>query len=191
MMRTKFVGLAVVAACVIGSIVTADASAHEFLATTTGKTTAKIMTNQFVVAGPGGVECHGLHVVEGTVTTTKAQSVEVTIQNTNCTGFGFEAFVSPAHLRFNANNGLVTLLSNVTVSVKIAPCTVTFPSSKNKSLAANLYFNVGKSVELVATVKGITSFGVGAACEYAEESKGFYSGKSLIALENGGTLKWD
>jgi hypothetical protein len=84
----------------------------------------------------------------------------------------------------------VSLLSTVTAKTSGAECLVTFPSAKNQTLATTTYLNVGKEIELVASVKGISSLGTGSFCTYGLESAGVYSGRSLVALTNGGTLKW-
>jgi hypothetical protein len=188
MRHIRLVGTAFALVCMVGAIATGGAVAHEFLATALGGTTGKVMGAQKMATVAGNIECTGFHVTQGTVKTVKAQLVNVTIQHTGCTAFGLAATFSPANLEFSAA-GLVRLRS--TMTIKATSCLVTVPSSKNQNLELVAYLNVSKEVELSAAVKGITSFGTGAACEYAEESKGTYSGKSLIALLGTGTLKWD
>ena len=98
------------------------------------------------------------------------------------------ATLSPGKYELNAE-GSASLLN--TVTAKALACLVTFPSAKNKNLGTVKYVQTGKEIELLQGLSGITSLGVGAACSYAEESKGLFTDVSLLSLASGvGSVEW-
>jgi hypothetical protein len=161
---------------------------HGFGSSTTGKLTSKALATQVFKTSAGNVECTALHLTSGTVETTKAMHQIVTVQYTGCTAFGSSATVSPAKYLFSADNR-VNLLA--TITIKATACLATVPSAKNQNLETIKYSNTNKEIIIEPNVGGITSSGEGTACNYAEESKGTYTGNSLVALESGGTLEWE
>ncbi len=165
----------------------ASASAHEFVASTTGKTTIKVLRSTVFTSAAGTSECAGASLLAGEVTTTKSATITSTIKFENCKAFGLLATVSPVNVRSTAEGG-VSLLK--TVTVKVTACQVTFPSAKNQNLFTIKYKNTNKQIEKVAELKHVDSSGTGAACTYAEESNGTLSGDALVGLIGGGTLEW-
>jgi hypothetical protein len=168
------------------TIGSAPAGAHEFIASSTGKTTVKLLTTTKFVSEAGTVECSGASLLEGEVKTTKSTLLKSTIKFEGCKAFGLAATVSPTKALSTAEGG-VSLLS--TVTVKAVGCEVKFPSAKNQNLFTIKYKNTSKAIEKVAAIAGITSTGTGAACTHAEESRGTLEGDAIVGLI-GGTLEW-
>lgn len=162
------------------------AAAHEFLASSTGKLTVKVLTTSVFTTAAGRIECTAASLGEGEVKTLKSLFLLSTVQFTGCKAFGLAAKISSIKVRSTAE-GSVSLLRTATVTA--TGCTVTIASAKNQNLHTVKYSNVSKGIEKVATVSGITSVGTGATCEYAEESKGTFQGDALVNLI-GGTLDW-
>ena len=165
---------------------TVPAGAHEFLASTTGKTTIKILATSIFTTAAGKAECTGATLLEGEVKSLKATTLTSTVQFTGCKAFGLAATVSPAKFKTTAE-GNVSLLK--TATVKAPACLVTIPSVKNQNLGTIKYKNTNKGIEKVASGTAITSEGTGTACSYAQESKGTFQGDALVNLI-GGTLDW-
>ncbi|HEX5852326.1 MAG TPA: hypothetical protein VFY36_04480 [Solirubrobacteraceae bacterium] len=165
---------------------TASAGAHEFLASSTGKLTSKLLTTVVLKNIAGNMECKGASLAEGAVATTKSTFLVSTVQFEKCTAFGLLMTMSPARIRSTAD-GSVSLLK--TVTTKAISCQVTIPSNKNQNLNTVKYRNTNKQIEKLATVSKITSVGIGAACAYAEESTGVLTGNALVGLI-GGAIDW-
>jgi hypothetical protein len=121
--------------------------------------------------------------------TLQALRILVVVDYENCKAFGVAAVLHPFRYLIDAN-GLVT---QENTTFLLAPvCKVTFPAGKNQSLTAALFhFHavVGPLLVLLH-LERITSSGEGAACTYAEESNGIWTGTWQIRVE-GGTLRWD
>jgi len=165
----------------------APAGAHEFIASTTGKTTIKLLTTSVVTVNGGKtIECTGASLIGGAVKTTKSLSITSTTQFEKCKAFGLAATVSLVKATSTAD-GSVSLLQTVTVTA--TGCTATFPSAKNQGLSTITYRNTNKEIEKLASIKNITSSGTGASCTYAEESSGTFKGDALVGLVSG-TLEW-
>jgi hypothetical protein len=184
--------LLLLAVCAISALATSSASASVFLAHPPGGVFPVLLLalqtgNQTFTVSSGTVTCTGLKG-HGIATTLSTLTQDLTIAYTGCTAFGLAAKVSPVSYRFRADNGLVTLLN--TVSITAVACTVTVPSTKNQSLQTVKYLNVGREIILHSEVKGITSSGTGAACTFAEESAGKYTGSSLL-IGDGAAVRWD
>jgi len=165
---------------------TTSASAHEFIASTTGKTTVKVLTTSVFTNAAGKAECTGASLLAGEVKTLKATLLTSTIQFTGCKAFGLAATVSPVNVLSTAE-GSVSLLK--TATVKTTGCLVTFPTTGNQNLNTIKYKNTNKQIEKVANVTAITSEGTGTVCTYAKESKGTFTGDALVGLISG-TLEW-
>jgi hypothetical protein len=164
----------------------ASAGAHLFLASTTGKLTAKLLTNPTFKNATGTVACERASFVSGEVKTLKALLLTSTIEFEKCTAFGLAAKVSLVNVLSSAE-GSVSLLKTVTATA--SGCIVTYPSSKNQSLWTVKFKNTNKQIEKVASISHITSSGAGAVCSYAEESSGVFTGNALVGLI-GGTIDW-
>ncbi len=136
----------------------------------------------------GTIGCKALSLTEGEEPLeTASAGLGFTVQYENCTMFGLAATAKPVELEFDSAG---TLSLATSLEVAATNCTVTFPASENNTLGTVKYINVSGEVEIEPSVTGLTSEGVGAACAYARESKGTYSGKSLVGWAGGGTLEW-
>lgn len=164
----------------------ASAGAHLFLASTTGKLTVKLLSSPTFTSVAGTVQCLGARFTDGEVKTLKALFLTSTIEFEKCTAFGLAAKLDLVKVRSTAE-GSVSLLKTVTATA--LACTVTFPSSKNQNLWTVKFKNTNKQIEKTASVSKVTSFGLGAACTYAEESNGKFTGNALVGLL-GGTIDW-
>jgi len=189
MNRIRLVGLALVAVCAIGVTTAASAGASTFLllGATTGKILGKALATQKFITTAGAVECTAL-TAAGEVNGTHLLTVKATITYTNCKAFGLSATVSPAEYEFSADDGMVTILK--TITIKATGCLVTVPGGQLLSTIQYLNNkpNPGE-IEIEPNVTSIKSRGTGAACEYAEEAKGTYTGNSLVAVDPG-TIEW-
>ena len=185
-MRTRLVPLALLALMASGLGV-ASANAHEFLASSTGKLSVKVLGTSVVATAAGNVECSGASLREGEVKTTKAASLLSTIEFEKCKGFGLAATVSLVKVRSTAE-GSVSLLETVTVIGGGGTCVAQFPSAKNQNLGTVKFKNTNKGIEKLANISHITSTGAG-SCAYIEESSGTFVGDALVNLI-GGTLDW-
>jgi hypothetical protein len=173
MKRIKLVGILLVVMSAIGIMITSSASARVFLFIGTGTLLGKALATQKFVTHAGTVECTAL-TLTGTVPSLKTLKQKVTVSYTGCKAFGLAATVSPAEYEFNAD-GTVAVLKAITI--KATACLVTVPSGQTVGVIKYLNKPVGH-VEIEPEVTGITSSGVGAACEYAVESNGTYTGNS-------------
>jgi hypothetical protein len=185
MQRIRLIGLAFAAVCAISAIIAASAGAAVFLANKTGLLLGKALATQKFLTHAGLVECTAL-TAHGTVTSLKTKKQKAIISYTGCKAFGLAAKVSPAEYEFDAE-GKVTILKTITVTA--TGCTVTVPGGQTVGPVKYLNKVLGE-IEIEPNVGGITSVGVGPACEYAEESVGTYTGNSLVQLD-GGHLIWD
>jgi hypothetical protein len=186
MTRIKLVGIALVAMCAIGASIAASAGASTFLllGTTKAKILSKALATQTFVTKAGTIECTTL-TSTGEATVKHSLTFEATVSYTGCKAFGLAATVSPALYEFNAD-GSVKVLNSITI--KALGCVVTIPGGQ--TLSTITYTNKGlNAIELKPSVTGITSSGSGAACEYASESNGTYTGASLVTA-HGGEIEW-
>jgi hypothetical protein len=184
MKRIKFVGLALVAVCAVSVVVASSAGAHVFEASKAGLILGKALATQKFLTHAGLIECTSL-TAHGTVTSLKTLKQVAIISYSGCKAFGIAAKVSPAEYEFNADGSVVVLK---TITVTATGCTVTVPGGQTLSTLTYTNKPAGE-IEIVPNVTGITSSGVGAACEYASESVGTYTGASLTQLD-GGSLTW-
>jgi hypothetical protein len=165
----------------------AAATAHEFNATAMGKLTLKATGIARFKNIAGLVECKQQKLASGDAVLA-SKTLQLTIEYSGCTAFGLAATISPGRYELNAE-GSSSLLN--TVTAKALACVVTFPSAKNKGLGTVKYVQTGKEIELVQGLSGITSSGVGAACSFAEESKGLFTDVSLLGFASGaGSVEW-
>jgi hypothetical protein len=186
MNRIKLVGLALVAVCAIGVTAAASAGASTFLLlnATTAKILGKALATQKFLTKAGTIECTGL-TATGEVKAKHALDQISIVTYSGCKAFGLTATVSPAEYDFSADN-MVTILK--TITVKAVGCLVTVPGGQ---LLSSVTYNnkPAGEIEIVPNVTGITSSGAGAACEYASESNGTYTGASLVATDPG-QIEW-
>ncbi len=163
-------------------------SSAKFSASSTGKLTAKALSTQVLKTIAGNVECTGLTATEGSMVSLKTTELTITVQYEKCKALGLAATVSPAKYLLTSG-GFASLLK--TVTVKAFECTITVPSTKNRSLKTVRYDNVSKQILVLAAITGITSTGSGIElCSYPEESQGSLEGRTDIGLANGGTMEW-
>jgi hypothetical protein len=184
MKHIKPIGLALVVMTAIFALSATSAGASTFLATVTGELTGKLVSLQKFQTKAGSIECTGL-TVDGLESTLKTDTLKPRFQLSVCLAFALHATISPIKWLFHAH-GEVSLEGRVTI--KATGCEVTIPANQN--LGTVKYKNVGGEIEIEPTITGLTSEGVGAACTYAQESKGTFTGNSRIRLI-GGTLAWD
>ena len=180
MTRVKRTGLTLFAVFAASAIPVSSASATTFLAHPNSGTFPLLVLGltqgpQVFSTAAGTIECkhfggHGLAEALETLQSLTAVSV------TGCTAFGLAAKITTGKFLFNAH-GLISLENTITITT--TGCTVTIPSSKNQNLEKVLYLNIGNDILIHSDVNGITSSGTGAACTYAEESKGTYRGLGL------------
>jgi hypothetical protein len=182
MKRIKYLGLSLVVVCALS--VTASASAHMYDATLSGAIKGTAKAPQVFTTAAGKVECSTLSVTSGT-TALLLLIEHVTVQYGGCKAFGLAATVSPALYTFSADEELVTVDKGITI--KAVGCLVTVPAKQD--LKKIVYKNSGSEIVLEPNVSGITSEGSGAACTYASENKGTYTGNSSISVA-GGSIKW-
>jgi hypothetical protein len=189
MNRIRLVGLALVAVCAIGVTTAASAGASTFLllGATTAKLTAKALATQKFVTHAGTVECTTL-TTSGEATVKHALVLRATVTYTGCKAFGLAATVSPAEYEFSAD-GTVTVLKAITI--KATECLVTVQGGQTVGPVKYLNNkpNPGE-IEIEPSVTNIMSSGTGAACAYALESIGTYTGNSLVAALGGATIEW-
>ena len=184
MQRFKPIGLTLAAMFALSAAVTATAGASTFLSTVTGSIKAVATQTQVFTTAAGKVECTALSATNGSAALSALTQL-VVIQYSNCKAFGLAATVSPAHYLFSADNGLVTIDNQITI--KATACQVTVPPQMVytvKILDTPLW------IIFEPNVTGITSEGSGTACTYAKESKGTYTGSSLVSVA-GGSISWD
>jgi hypothetical protein len=193
MLRVRTIGLALVAVLAMSAVAAASASAHEFVATASGETiTGSAKENQVFTTKAGKVTCTALKVTSGKTTGTKAKTQVATIGYEKCTAFGLEAKITAAEYEFNAEIGPgtpknVKILKAITITAPL--CTVTVPvQTVGEVTYKNVTSGTKKEIELVPNVTGITSSGSGLACSYASESKGTYTGTSLVSVPN--SIEW-
>ncbi len=163
-----------------------SAGAHEFLASSTGKTTIKLLTTSVFRNVAGTMECTAASLLAGAVTTIKSTTLTATFQFEKCKAFGLTMTISPVNVRSTADGG-ISLLK--TVTAKTLQCLITIPLFGNQNLNTVKYRNTNKQIEKVATVSHVTSSGTGTACEYATDGSGIVTGSALVGLI-GGTIDW-
>jgi hypothetical protein len=192
MQRLKLLGLAVFAVMAMSVVASASASAHEFVASTTGALEAEALNSQVFTTAGGKVTCTKLKLEqpsEVTVLKTTEQTVKVVYEN--CTAFLASAENIKAEYTFSAE-GTVKIDKQITIKVPAIGCESIVPAQGPLSTVtyANLTRNSHEGIEEKANVSAITSEGKG-GCAYAKESKGTYTGNSFVWLKNGGSLKWE
>ena len=197
MKHIQTVGLMCLAVCALMATGASGASASVFLAHPTGKVLIKALNNHIFTTGPEKqfvTICTTVSVSEppeSVVATLASLSLEIHTKYDNCTFNGVAATVTTARWFYSADNGLVRLLNIFTITRSVGPCTITIPSTSNQDLFTAKYLNVGRELEIDHNIANLSSEGVGAFCPYALENKGTYTGVTLVALENGGLLRWD
>jgi hypothetical protein len=196
MNTTKRFGVILAGVLTLSATIISSASATPlFLAHPPGKLLLASVANgskQVFKSAAGSIECTTLKLLPpGDVApaTLRALRILVVVDYEKCTAFGFAAVWHPVQYSIDAN-GLVT--QENTVLVTAPSCTVTFPAEKNQSLRAILFHNnaANQGFLLLWHLTQVTSVGVGAACTYAEESNGAWTGTWHIVM-HGGTLRWD
>jgi hypothetical protein len=200
MRLVKRLGLAVFAVCALSAIAVSSASASPtFLAHLWTKILllAEAKSAQlFNAPGAGApVSCTKTKLLPpDTAPTLQFLSILVTVDYESCTvASTFPATVNPIRYVLDAN-GLTRLENTVLISAPTLGCTITIPSAKNQSLNTIKYNNLTDgSLLLLAKVKGITSFGEGAGCTFAEESNGEYTGNIRVFADGpaGSVIRWD
>lgn len=185
-MNRILVSLAFVAMSAAGFITAASAEAGLFVVTATTQILKKAHEPQKLTTHAGTVECT-TDTGTGTMVALHALTLRLTDTFSGCKAFGLAATVSPAEFEFSAD-GTIRVLK--TITIKAIQCLVTVSSAKNTSLSTIKYTNVTSGVIVQPEITGITSSGTGAACEYAEESKGTYLGRQLLATDAGAALTW-
>lgn len=177
-MRRTFIAL--VAVLAMSVVAVANASASEFTFSKTGALKGESLTSQSLTTADGHIECSASS--SGSTSTLKSTTLKVTVQYEKCAAFGLDMKFSPAEYEYNVD-GAVTLLKAVTA--KATSCEIVIPA---QTMTGIKYSNAGGKLEIGASVTGIVSEGKKVACEYAKESKGTLTGKSLVELV-GGTLE--
>jgi len=192
MTSIKKVGLALVAVFAVSAISVSSASAQLFLAHPNPGNTFPLLILalaqgvQRFTTSAGTIECKHL-TGHGIAEVLRSLHQLVTVSYSGCTAFGLAATVNTIKYLFSAH-GLVSLENTATITA--IGCVVTVPSAKNQNLHSILYLNTGNDILIHSDVNGITSFGTGATCTYAEESAGFYRGLALV-FAHGGSVHWD
>jgi hypothetical protein len=192
MKRIKIIGLAIVAVFAFSVAGVASASAHEFVASTTGALEAEALNNQVFTTAGGKVTCTKLKLEQPSeVTVLKAKEQTVKVVYEGCTAFLATAENIKAEYTFSAE-GTVKIDKQITIKVPSIGCESIVPAQGPLSAItyANLTRNAHEGIEEKANVSAITSEGKG-GCAYAKESKGTYTGNSFVWLKNGGSLKWE
>ncbi len=176
--------LAAAAALTLIAIPAAQASAHEFNASTAGTIEGKQLGSQKFKVNAGNFECTKA-TAKGTVVKGSQKNIRETVKYTGCTFFGASMTATPAEYEFNAE-GTVSLLNTVTLEVPIAGCQLTVaPASAIKSVA---YKNLaGGLLESKLTLTGVPYTTTGGICGTggALEANG-----ALQAGLASGTLEW-
>jgi hypothetical protein len=190
----KRMGLVLVVVCAMSAMAVSSASAAPmFLSSVLGKLLATADNTQkfFTPGGKITMECKSSKLNAGEATSLLATSLLVIVKYEGCLAVGgLTATVHPVHLLLFAN-GSKALLLTVKILIPAAGCTITLPSAKNQNLNTSKFdHQTDGSVLELAKISGITSFGEGTGCKYAEESNGTYEGNVRITVE-GGTLSWE
>jgi hypothetical protein len=195
MKRIKIIGLAIVAVFAMSVVGVASASAHEFVASKTGKLTGKALNTHVFKTKAGNVECKKATLPVSAVNEVKelkAKTQEVEVKYEECKAFGFvSAEVSNAKYLFSAETTKNASVKN-TVTVKASTCTVTVePVTANQELEKVSYANLtGGTLEVKAKVEKVT-YKTSAGCTSGAGTftDGLYEGNEEVTLE-GGTLEW-
>ena len=184
MKRIRVLAPTVIATLAVSITSVASASAHEFVASKTGKTKSSAKTEQVFNTGSGEVKCKKLSG-KGEVTALKTTTHKESVTYSECTAFGFvKVKITTAKYEFNAN-GSVKLENEITITPEGAGCTVKVPAQTLESVS---YSNESGKIDTESHVKGIKSKGSGGICG-GENSTGTYSGTAVTELE-GGTLEF-
>jgi hypothetical protein len=192
MTSMKKVGLALLAVCAVSAISVSSASASLFLAHPNSGTFPLLIlalaqgSQLFHVPAAGNVECNHFKG-HGVAEALRTLQQLLTFSYSGCTAFGLTATVNTLKYLFSAD-GLASLEN--TVEIKALGCTITIASSKNQNLEKLLYLNTGNDILIHSDLNGITSFGTGVSCAYAEESGGTFRGLAL-GFADGGSVHWD
>jgi hypothetical protein len=185
-------GLVLVTGCAFSAVAVSGASASPLFLShpAGGLLLASAGGSQIFTTTAGSVSCTKLKLLPpDTTPALQFLSILVALDYEKCTAFGLSARYHPFLYRIDAN-GLVSLEN--TVLILSTGCTVTIPAAKNQSLTTVKFENTpaNKGVLLLWALTKITSFGIGAACTYAEESNGVFQSTMHFTVE-GGTLRWD
>jgi hypothetical protein len=172
------------ATCLLGAVTAASALAVlEFKETGMGFLVGKALTAQKFATKAGTVECATLEIekVAASEAELNPEWQLAVVKYSKCTAFGLLAVENfTAMLDFNIT-GFFRIENEFLI--KTTGCTVHvagFP--ENQKLKTLEYVNKAGTVEIVANVTKIMSFGEGANCTYALEEAGTYTGKSLVEL---------
>lgn len=182
----KLVAVSEAVITMVAAVMTANASAHGFIANKLSQGAVEGGTQTFVTAGGTIVCTKASERVEAAALKGEVVSAE-DLQFGECEADGFAgAEATPMAYEWNAD-GKMAITKEMQFNVA-GLCTVVFPGGQ-KELASMEYRNhVGGSLEIIANVTGITSSGVG-FCSYSTESKGIYQGTLIETLESA-TLEW-
>jgi hypothetical protein len=178
--KTKSVCVALIAVFAVSVTAVANASANEFLFSKAGTLSGASVTEQALTTADGKLECKA--AISGSVSGTSSSTLTTTVQYEKCAAFGLDLKFSAAEYEYNTN-GTVKILKEVTA--KATACEIRIPA---QTVTGFTYVNASGKLEIVANATHIISEGKDVACEYAKESRGTLTGKSLIELV-GGTLE--
>jgi hypothetical protein len=191
------VGLMCAVVCTMVAVGASSASASLFLAHPPGRVLIKALNNHIFTTGPEKqfvTTCTTVSVSEPpeSVAALRSLNLEIHTKYDGCTFNGLvAATVSTARWFYSADNGLVRLLNIFTIIPTGLACEIKILSASNQDLFTAKYLNVGRELEIDHNIANLSSEGAGAVCAYALENKGTYTGVTLVALENGGLLRWD
>jgi hypothetical protein len=175
-----------VAALALTAMATTSASAAAFTWSETGSLTGTGTTNHVFTPGSfGSITCKNVHTT-GTIISTAAASLHVTVKYGGCTAFSgnYAATVSEATYELHAD-GTVDVENEIKVSVPGAFCTNTVKPQIGKGTVS--YTNKSGKIEKHSAITGIISSGSGFC---AGGSNGTTSGSALLERVGGGTLSW-
>jgi len=179
-MRTiKAMGAAIMSVLAIGALA-ASASAAEFHSTKEGALEARALNSQVFVTKAGTVSCNTL-TAKGTALAGSGTTLLLSIQLSKCNFLGFISGSITPLLYLLMSSGLKDLTAPVTITT--LGCTITIPAQSG--LGETEYINNEGALIIDNKLTGITSYGEGSTCEYAEESSGTVNGR--LELEAAGS----
>jgi hypothetical protein len=189
MKRITVVAFAVLCLCMAA---TANASAHEFHASSLGAILG-LSTNTQLFTTPGGTVDCAHAVTTGTVTQLLGKHQLVNVAYLNCTAGGglATAHVSTAHYLLSAD-GLAAILLTIKILVLktfLTPhCTITVGP---QNLGTVKFDSNGTDILQLSEVHSIKSVSTGEPCGGTNEetTNGTYTGSNLVKLD-GGSLGW-
>lgn len=182
---SKSLAAACVTALALAAMAAASASASVFTVSETGEFVGSQTSNQVYTPGSfGSVTCKKAHLT-GVIVSVSFETLEVTVNYSECTGFGFPAEFSTAKYRLHAN-GELDIVNTITIKVPSLGCVNTIgPQSGLKSIS---YTNSSGKLGVSFSVTGIVSSGSGTC---AGGNNGTLTGSFLVERVGGGTLAWD